>query len=688
MIKQRLLAIVVVCFLISTGAARNAFAQSSGAQEAFQRNSFMSLQEQPRVRAPELAGGAGWLNTDRPLSLAGLRGKVVLLDFWTYGCINCIHIIPDLKRLEAKYPNELVVIGVHSAKFDNERETENIRQIVLRYEIEHPVVNDAQFAIWQSYGVRAWPTQILIDPAGYIVGTVTGEGNYETIDAAIERTITEFRRRGALNEQPLRLALERARVANMPLQFPGKVLADARGNRLFIADSNHNRIVVTRLDGTLIETIGTGASGMTDGAIDRATFNRPQGMWLDGDALYVADTGNHAIRRVDLRARTVTTIAGTGEQSREYGTGVRGVGRTARLSSPWDVLLVGRTLYIAMAGPHQIWKLDLETNQVSVFAGSGREAREDGAREEAGFAQPSGLATDGRALFVADSESNIIRRIDFESGEVTTLAGGDLFEFGDRDGTGDAVRLQHPLGVVFHDGAILIADTYNHKIKRLDPRDGSVATLAGGGRPGQMDGATSSFYEPGGLSIAGNRLYIADTNNHAVRVVDLRTRATRTLRIAGLRPPANVNNPTVATNDAPGADTEEIRVAPQRIGATSDGALLIAVRLPAGYHLNETAPQRYSVTLEGVEGSAANSQLTFPTPSRAAQNLQLPVRIPFRTGSAGASTARVQVTLFYCREDNTGACHIKTLRWRVPVEVTTQASAAREIRLEATIPTP
>src|SRR5687767_7719881 len=252
------------------------------------KGSVMSAQEKVRVRAPEISGGRGWLNTDRPLSLAALRGKVVLLDFWTYGCINCIHVLPDLKRLEAKYPNNLVVIGVHSAKFENEKDSDNIRQIILRYEIEHPVVNDADFVIWDRYAVKAWPTQVLIDPAGYVVGAISGEGNYDVIDEAVARTIAEARKRGQLNEQPLKLALERAKTGDLPLAFPGKILADAASDRLFIADSNHNRIVITRLDGTLLETIGTGAAGAEDGGYDRATFYRPQGMALDGDRLYVA----------------------------------------------------------------------------------------------------------------------------------------------------------------------------------------------------------------------------------------------------------------------------------------------------------------------------------------------------------------------------------------------------------------
>src|SRR4030095_10035405 len=200
----------------------------------------MALQERSKIRAPELTGDRGWLNTDKPLSLARLKGKVVLLDFWTYGCINCIHIIPDLKKLEKKYPNELVVIGVHSAKFENEKDTENIRRIILRYEIEHPIVNDADFKIWRSYAVDAWPTRYLIDPAGYIIGRTSGEGDYEIYDRVIGETIAKFRKRGEWNEAPLKLVLERAKVGDLPLAFPGKILADAKGDRLFIADSDHN----------------------------------------------------------------------------------------------------------------------------------------------------------------------------------------------------------------------------------------------------------------------------------------------------------------------------------------------------------------------------------------------------------------------------------------------------------------
>jgi len=632
-----------------------------------------SVQDRARVRAPEIQGGRGWLNTDKPLSLAALKGKIVLLDFWTYGCINCIHIIPDLKKLEAKYANQLVVIGVHSAKFQNEKETENIRRIILRYEIEHPVYNDSEFAVWQSYGVRAWPTQVLIDPAGYVVGAASGEGNYQVIDQAVSKLVDDFRKRGELKEEPLKLVLERAKVGDLPLAFPGKILADAATDRLFIADSNHNRIVVTKLDGTLVDTIGAGEPGATDGAFDKATFYRPQGLALSGDTLYVADTENHLIRRVNLKSRTVETIAGTGKQSREYFQ--TGPALQIALSSPWDLQLAGNTLYIAMAGPHQIWKLDLEKNSVSTFAGSGREARIDGSVLEAGFAQPSGMAVLGQTLYVADSESNIIRAIDLALNNVTTLVGGDLFEFGDVDGSGDDVRLQHPLGLLPYGDKILIADTYNHKIKELDPNKKRVHSLFGTGKPGQADGAAPSFYEPGGLALANGKLYVADTNNHAIRVVDLKTKQASTLRLNGLTPPAN--NPMTSSADvAPNA--EEIKAPPQQLRAGPNATLEINVELPAGYHLNPLAPQRYKISVN----DAKNITVDEKNAARSAKDLKLPLRIPINAVSAGSANLQAQVTLFYCREDNTGTCRIKTLVWQVPVEVTADANAPNEIKVQ------
>lgn len=484
--------------------------------------------EQSPIRGPELSGALAWLNVPAPLSLKALRGKVVLLDFWTYGCINCIHILPDLKKLEAKFPDELVVVGVHAAKFTNEKATENIRQIIRRYEITHPVANDAEFRIWRAYTVRAWPSRVIIDPAGYIVGAASGEGNYEGFEQAIAAVIKVFDERGELDRTPLALKLEQEGVAETSLKFPGKILATP--DRLFVSDSNHHQVVVCAHDGTVLERIGSGEPSHRDGGFDVAGFHTPQGLALVGDRLWVADTGNHLLRAVDLDARVVTTEAGTGEQCTWKEEGGRA--RSVALNSPWDLAPAGPLVFVAMAGAHQVWMLDHARGILWPYAGSGQEARLDGTIESAAFAQPSGLAVDANVLYVADAESNIIRAIDLPpANRVRTLAGGDLFEFGDTDGKGDQVRLQHPLGVATHRGRLVIADTYNHKIKMLDPATGHVRTLAGTGQPGHRDGAgrKAQFYEPGGVSVADDTIFVADTNNHAIRTVNARTGKTGTV---------------------------------------------------------------------------------------------------------------------------------------------------------------
>jgi thiol-disulfide isomerase/thioredoxin len=483
------------------------------------------------IHAPELSGAVEWLNVPHPLTLKkDLRGKIVLLDFWTYGCINCMHVLPDLKQLEQKYRDELVVIGIHSAKFTNERKSDNIRRIITRYEIEHPVANDADFKIWRAYGVRAWPTLVLIDPAGYVVATASGEGKLEAFDQAIAAVRMVFDERGELDRRPIPFALEGVGEADRPLRFPGKLTVDQQSARLFVADSNHNRIVILSSAGGIEGQIGSGNVGRSDGGFDEAQFYRPQGLCYDRarDTLFIADTENHLIRAAHFSTRTVSTVAGTGQQAAWMGDG--GTARQTALNSPWDLAMLerdaGPLLLVAMAGSHQIWMIDLERSLAFRYAGSGREARLDGSVDDAAFAQPSGLALDGRSLFVADAESNIIRRIELPPvNEVTTLAGGDLFDFGDTDGRGDAVRLQHPLGIAALDGLLYVADTYNHKIKVLDPRTRKVSTFAGTGGSGSADGSLSSatFYEPGGIAALPGRLFIADTNNHVVRHIDLTT---------------------------------------------------------------------------------------------------------------------------------------------------------------------
>lgn len=484
----------------------------------------------PRLDAPDLTGAGDWLNSE-PLNLEALRGRIVLLDFWTLCCINCIHTLPDLAKLEAKYPGVLVVIGVHSAKFEHEKDTETIRKAILKYEIKHPVINDADHKIWRRYGVRAWPTLVLIDPEGKVTWARSGEGLYATLDGVIEDLIKEYRGKKILKETPIDFKLVKRDPT--PLSFPGKVLADGPGNRLFIADSTHHRIVITNLKGQKIAVAGTGEDGLKDGPFAAAQFSDPQGMTQIGETLYVADRKNHVIRALDLKNQTVKTVAGTGEQDRRNRL-LGGPALRTGLNSPWDLLAHKGLIFIAMAGHHQIWTFHPADGTVEPYAGSGAEDIEDGTLDSSSFAQPSGLSTDGKTLFVADSETSSVRSVPMNGkGDVKSIVGEGLFEFGDKTGVGKEVRLQHPLAVVFHEGQLYVADTYNSKLKVIDPKTRACTEFKGEG-PGWKGKA---FDEPAGLSVVGDKLYVADTNNHRIRVVDLKTREVNTLELMGVEAP-------------------------------------------------------------------------------------------------------------------------------------------------------
>ena len=484
-----------------------------------------------RVNAPDFPANAEWLNTTRSLSLEDFAGKLLLLDFWTYCCINCMHVLPVLRKLERQFPEELAVVGVHSAKFDQERAIENIRQAVMRYGVTHPVLNDASLQVWQSFAVHAWPTLMFVDPRGKVIGKIEGELSYEDGLVLIGEMLDEFRAAGVLRSSPPSAEVDKPPVTM--LSYPGKVLADAASERLFIADTGHHRILLTDLEGTIQTLIGSGDEGLADGVLEGARFSRPQGLVVSGETLYVADTENHAIRAVDLEAGVVETIAGTGRKGAGHVEG--GLGLEVDLRSPWDLALVGRDLYIAMAGSHQIWMLNLDTRVIQAVVGTGGENIVDGPPHEALLAQPSGLAADeDGVLYFADSETSAVRTADLTTmHQVATLVGKGLFEFGDVDGSGDAARLQHPLGVDAADGTVYVADTYNNKIKTVAGDPPEVTTLAGTGGVGFDDGPLerATFYEPGGLSMTEGRIYVADTNNHAVRVVDLATRRVTTLLV-------------------------------------------------------------------------------------------------------------------------------------------------------------
>jgi thiol-disulfide isomerase/thioredoxin len=630
------------------------------------REKILDIRTKNKVHAPEFPADLEWLNVRRTggakLSLAELRGKIVLLDFWTYCCINCLHVIPDLKYLEEKYAGRpLAVIGVHSAKFTNEKEVANIREAVLRYEVEHPVVVDSDFTVWQQYAVRAWPTLVMVDPESYILTIFSGEGNREIIDNYIDVALDIFEKEGKLNPAPVELKPEISEMANAFLNYPGKIAADPAAKHLAIADSNHHRIIIAAPDGKVLDIVGCGLPGHDDGDFETAHFTHPQGLAFYGEDLIVCDTGSHCLRRVDFASRSVTTIGGTGEQARYGARG--GAGLKTQLNSPWDIFIADNTGYIAMAGPHQIWTIDLKTNRVEPFAGSGHEARRDGDRQQAAFAQPSGITGElvGEKLtrlFIADSEISSVRQIDLRSEKVGTLVGGDLFQYGDMDGTGDNVRLQHPLGVAYHEGKIYLADTYNHKIKVIDPNLRTCKTLLGKLEPGHVNGGENAarFYEPSGLALLDGKMYVADTNNHAIRVVDLPGKEAITLT---LKPQATTDYHALHAEHLVNANTPVTRLGGQTLSPHAT-QLVLKIALPGDAEFNAGSPFHFLAR-------TINGALVFESTPLTISEPKTEMAIPFRVlPDFGGTALRVELLYYYCHKTR-GVCMVRQAAYEMTI---------------------
>ncbi|KAH9492347.1 NHL repeat-containing protein 2 [Bulinus truncatus] len=514
--------------------------------------SHLKRMDKVNFQSPEFAPDLDWLNISYPLKIHDhLKGKIVVLDFFTYCCINCMHILPDLKVVEEKYTLEsgLVVVGVHSAKFLNEKVTANILSAVLRFDILHPVVNDKNASLWQELAVSCWPTLVFLGPKGQLIHSIAGEGHREKVLLFLEVAMQYYS--SELHPAKLPISLEKEKTFTTHLKFPGKVCYWAERNWLVITDTGNNKIVVTDVNGIIQHMIGSGQSGLKDGGFEIAEFFAPQGVACDNHNIYVADTGNHCIRKISFDLQDVKTISGTGFQGSDKKGG--NTFQSQELSSPWDIV-IGKTpngsspvLFIAMAGSHQIWVYFLSdtvwfsksyvAGTCLCFAGTGQEEnRNNSYPEKASFAQPSGLALSLKEpvekLYIADSESSTIRYICLNDCKVSALVGGErdptnLFAFGDTDGKGIHAKLQHPLGVAVLNDKLIVADSYNHKIKTVDLKTLMCETLAGTGHPGSMvssgDFLKSEFSEPGGVSVndKANTVYVADTNNHVIKVINL-----------------------------------------------------------------------------------------------------------------------------------------------------------------------
>ncbi|MFB8752381.1 NHL domain-containing thioredoxin family protein [Streptomyces parvulus] len=577
-----------------------------------------------RVRAPQLVGRGGWINTgDQELSLAALRGRIVILDFWTFCCVNCLHALDELRELEERHRDTVVIVGVHSPKFTHEAEHRAVLDAVERYGVGHPVLDDPERVTWKQYAVRAWPTLAVIDPEGYVVAQYAGEGHAPAIQRLVEELEVQHEAKGTLRRGDAPYVPPRPEPT--ALRFPGKGVLLPSGTFL-VSDTTRHQLVELAADGeSPVRRIGSGRRGFTDGPAGSAEFSEPQGLALLADgSVVVADTVNHALRRYEPATGDVTTLAGTGRQGRPGGP-TRGAARAVDLSSPWDVALWNGRVWIAMAGVHQLWAYDPRDGSVTVTAGTGNEGLVDGPGPEAWFAQPSGLSATEDRLWVADSETSALRWVDL-GGTVRTAVGTGLFDFGYRDGPAARALLQHPLGVTaLPDGSVAVADTYNHALRRYEPPTGEVSTLA------------TDLREPSAAVVVGGDILVVESARH---------------RLTRLRLPQEVLGARGG-----GVRRETTEAAPGTL------RLEVAFRAPAGQKLD----LRYgpatrlvvSATPPGLlrAGAGADTGLS--------RSLDLNPSVP-------GGVLHVSATAASCDDDPElpyPACHVHQEDWEIPVRV-------------------
>ena len=468
--------------------------------------------------APDFPGGLEWFNVKQPVALSALRGRVVLLDMGAFSSSGYMQSLAELRQLGKRFCDELVILCVHVPVFPAELRRTHVQKAISRYDVPYPVIHDPRHVLCRLHGVKSRPARVLIDRDGCLVGTMSGAGKLARLEQVIAHQL--HKQAGTIQAPALPFQLDRVSEPPVSLCFPGRIVV-AR-DRIYLSDTGHHRILVASRDGHVLRQYGGEGEGFIDGEGVSAAFRYPQGMVINGEFLFVADTGNHALRRINLRTDEVVTLAGNGKPAGRY-TGPSTAPVQTALHSPADVAYHRDHLFISMSGLHQIWRLSLITNTLERFSGSGLEGLVDGQPGKACFAQPGGMTICDGQLYVVDAMASAVRSVDLDSGYVSTLVGDSMHSCGNRDGKGRAARLQYPLDIKSDkvQKMLWVADTYNNRIRRIGIHSGLVTSIL----PDQR------LDQPGGLAFDGDTLYIANTNAHQILRVNPDSGHTETLNV-------------------------------------------------------------------------------------------------------------------------------------------------------------
>lgn len=602
--------------------------------------------------APPLSGDSWLGTTSQDLTIDSFRGRFLLLDFWTLCCVNCHHVLAELRELEKKFADVLTVVGVHSPKFEHEKLSDTVRQAIYRHDIEHPVLNDPDMSTWAAYGVRAWPTLVLVDPTGNRIATYSGEGHGHAIEALLLELIPKFEASGELNRgtgvyrpvpKPVGTFSQPGKIASIPpyyqALFNGADLLVSSSAAHCLEAIHHTQPEVS------LWRAGSGQRGWADGDFLTSRFAEPYGVaWMspaDADTLgfhlVLTDTANHLLRAINLETQSVSTVAGTGKQWMQQEP-TSGPARKVSLTTPWDVLVDGTTAIVSMAGDHRLWWCDLATSTVGVFAGTSNEGLVDGSLDASWFAQPSALWGSADDFWVVDAETSALRRV--ADGEVRTVVGRGLYDFGHLDGSGDVALMQHPLGgVSLPDGSVAIADSYNGAIRRYNPQTNMMTTLHRG------------LQEPSDIAL------VTDGSDIKLAVVEA---AANRVAVVSL-PPDSVHH------------GEALRLVREPI-SVKPGVLTVAITFapPPGQKKDE----RYGPSTQLVVSSTPRTLIE----EGSGRSVELERQVVI-ADNAQSGILHVQAKGASCEEGENAACHIHQQDWGIPIVVSSDGTSTVTLTL-------
>ncbi len=593
-----------------------------------------------------------WLNVSRPLEVSDLKDRLILLDFWSYSCVACIQNLPEIKKLEEQFGSKLTVIGVHSGKFENEKDPVAIKKAVIRYDISYPVIDDSDLKIWNSFEVKALPTLVLINPHGNVIKTYVEE-DLEKIKSDIKHFVSKYKFQ--VNREPLPILLEKFNTIGNVLSFPTKLeyAADFSYKSrhlpvIFISNSGQNTIIASSLSGEMVLKIGSGKKGFEDGSFDVASFNSPQGIAYRSGKLYVADFGNNAVREINFKDGVVRTIIGSGIRGDIISEDLDA--KDANLSSPTDVDFFGNGIAISNSGTHQILSYNPKDETISVLAGNGMEGSEDGKYPENSLAQTSDMSVFGRKLYFVDATSSALRVLS-EDGEVQTLVGGNLKKSGHVNGSKDQALLQHPLGVLADDTGVYIADSYNQKIRKYDFSSKKIHDLVGKNRGDKVGSSSiSEFDEPEGMIAVLDRFYLADSNNNRILVL---SRGSFSTDLLNVMPPLKLPKEGFLQYLPNLQKSEDIVV-------KSNSEISIKIDLKNGWKINEDGPSFVNL-LELKDDKEANLVSSFDWHSVKSKDLKI-------SKLKDGKTYVLQGSIYYCEDKPNALCYIKSYEQKITAE--------------------